>query len=73
MDINKLWKDWSVEGIIGEGSFGKVYKIVKKEFGYEYKAALKILEIPQSQSEVQMIQHEGLTSEETEEYFRNMV
>lgn len=73
MDINNLWKGWRVEEFIGEGSFGKVYKIVKEEFGYTYKAALKVLQIPQSQSEVQIVKREGLSGEETAEYFRNMV
>ena len=29
MEVEKIWKGWKVEKEIGEGSFGKVFKIVR--------------------------------------------
>ena len=28
-----LWGAWHVDSLIGEGSFGKVYKVRREEFG----------------------------------------
>lgn len=50
---------WRIVGLIGEGSFGKVYKIVKEEFGYEYCAALKVISIPKTSAELDSLRAEG--------------
>ena len=67
------FKDWTIEKSIGEGAFGKVYKIVRKEFGHTYEAALKVMEIPHSQAEVDTLLNEGFSEQEMDEYFRSMV
>lgn len=54
---------WNIERLIGEGSFGKVYKIVREDFGHIYVAALKVIQIPYNKSEVKAIKSEGLTDE----------
>lgn len=41
-----LWGSWHVHEFVGEGSFGKVYKIIKGEWGYTYESALKIMSVP---------------------------
>lgn len=41
-----LWGGWYVEKLIGEGSFGKVYKIIKEEWGFRYESALKVICVP---------------------------
>ncbi|MCL1791705.1 MAG: protein kinase, partial [Peptococcaceae bacterium] len=46
-----LWGAWQVGDIIGEGSFGKVYKIWREDFGTTYTSAVKIISIPQDESE----------------------
>ncbi len=73
MEIGELWNGWKVEKFIGEGSFGKVYQIKKEEFGHTYEAALKIIEIPQNQSEVESIKNEGMDDESVTLYFRSIV
>lgn len=67
------FKDWTIEKSIGEGAFGKVYKIVRKEFGRTYEAALKVIEIPHSQAELDSLLNEGFNEQEIDEYFRGMV
>ena len=54
------WKEWKIEELIGQGSFGKVYRISKEDFGHIYEAALKIIEIPQNMSEIENIRNEGM-------------
>ena len=67
------FKDWTIEKSIGEGAFGKVYKIVREDFGHTYEAALKVMEIPQSQAELDSLQNECLSEQEIEEYYHGMV
>ena len=73
MELEKLWNEWKVDKFIGEGSFGKVYKIVRKDFGYTYEAALKVIDIPQNPSEYKIIKSEGLSDESVQEYFKSVV
>ena len=37
------YKGWHVVRRIGTGSFGSVYEIEREDFGYTYKAALKVI------------------------------
>ena len=59
-ELSHVWKGWTIEELIGEGSFGKVYRIVREEFGHTYEAALKVITIPQNQSEVKSVLNEGI-------------
>ena len=43
---------------IGSGSFGHVYEISRQDVGGQYKAALKMICIPQSDSEMREIMSE---------------
>lgn len=73
MEIGSLWKGWKVDKFIGEGSFGKVYRIIREEFGHTYESALKVIEIPQTQGEVETIRNEGLSDDSVTSYFQSMV
>jgi len=44
--------NWMLTSLIGEGSFGCVFEARRDEFGREYKAAVKIITIPQGQSDI---------------------
>lgn len=47
-----VFDGWTIERLIGEGSYGKVYEITKTEYGITTTSALKIISIPQSQTEI---------------------
>lgn len=64
---------WKAVKCIGKGAFGKVYKITREEFGHTYESALKVIDIPQSQSEVKAFKNEGMTDENVTTYFHSMV
>lgn len=72
-DIKKIWPKWDIVRTIGAGSFGKVYEIVRNEYGVEEHSALKVISIPQSDSEVQALKNDGMTLEDTAEYFKGVV
>jgi serine/threonine protein kinase len=68
-----LWGSWHVDSLIGEGSFGKVYKIRKEEFGKAYYSAVKIISIPQSEADLRQMRSEGLDDASARSYFHAFV
>lgn len=72
-ELDQIWPGWKMENLIGEGAFGKVYKITREEFGHTYKAALKVITIPQKQSEITLAMNDGMDEESAKEYFRSVV
>ena len=68
--FNGAWKE--VE-LIGEGSYGKVYKAKKEEFGVVTYSAIKQIEIPKMDSEIKNLKSEGMTNAEITKYFEKSV
>ena len=73
MEIGNKYNGWTIEDFIGEGSFGKVYKTSRSEFGYTYESALKVIKIPQSQAEVDTIRNDGMDEKSITSYFESIV
>jgi len=68
-----VFQSWSIQRLIGEGSFGKVFEIRREDFGEVYTAALKVISVPQNKNELQSAYDEGMTGSQAEEYFYSMV
>lgn len=68
-----VMQNWVIKSKLGEGSFGKVFRIEREDFGEVYHAALKIITVPQSDGELQAVREEGMGEEEAEAYFYGMV
>lgn len=60
LEVLKIWPDWKATKLLGEGSFGKVYEIVRNNFGIEEHCALKVITIPSSPAELQSMRNEGM-------------
>ncbi|MBQ3281490.1 MAG: PASTA domain-containing protein [Eubacterium sp.] len=73
MKIGSEWKGWTVTEYLGGGSFGKVYRIVREEFGYKYEAALKVIRIPSTEDEIDTVRLEGMTEDSIDSYFYSVV
>ena len=73
LEILKIWPDWKATRLLGEGSFGKVYEIVRSNFGIEEHCALKVITIPSSPAELQSMRNEGMDDESATEYYRGLV
>ena len=58
-----------IEELIGEGAFGKVYKISRREFNKTYYSAVKIISIPQDKTEIQRMKLEGLDDASIRDFF----
>mgnify|MGYP001657959904 CR=1 FL=1 len=67
------WPEWKIIEKIGEGSFGKVYKAQRTERGKSFYSAIKIINIPGSQSELNSIRSETGDDHSVREYFQNLV
>ena len=65
--------NWTLTRMIGEGAFGSVYEAEREDFGKIYKAAIKIITIPKSESEIKAIRAEGLDEDSVTAYFRSFV
>ncbi len=73
MEIGKIWPGWEVSEYIGEGSFGKVYKIIREDFGHLYESALKVITIPANKGELASVLNDGFDEESATMYFHGMV
>lgn len=67
------WAEWKIVEKIGEGSFGKVYKAQRSERGKFFYSAIKVINIPGSQSELNSVRSEAGDDQSVREYFRNLV
>lgn len=68
-----VFGSWTVHHRLGEGSFGQVFELRREDFGETYRAALKVISVPQSPAEVQAALEEGMTREQAERYFYGVV
>ena len=66
-ELDQVWKGWKIDHLMGEGAFGKVYKIVKEEFGHTYQAAMKVMSIPQNLAEIEEVRNDGMDDHEAAE------
>ena len=75
-DIRKyepMWGAWYVDSLIGEGTFGKVYKVRREEFGKKYYAAVKMITIPQNEVHLRQVLGEGMDEASVRSYFHAFV
>lgn len=64
MSNTEIIPGWEIVRELGEGGFGKVYEIRKTgDMTGEYRSALKVITIPQSESEYSSFVDEGLDEE----------
>ena len=66
-----MWQDWEVVDNLGSGTFGSVYEVHRKIFSHTDKAALKVLSIPKSKSDIQELLYNGYDQKSITERFKN--
>ncbi len=64
---------WYADKLIGKGSYGSVYRIVREEFGDRYEAALKWLPLPQDEDQITTFRNRGIGDTEIQHYYRDMM
>ncbi len=65
------WPGWEVIRVIGRGSFGSVYEIQRNVLGDVEKAALKVISIPQNESDIDEMYSDGYDDESITSTFRS--
>lgn len=73
MNINQVWPEWHEDCVLGEGSFGKVYRAKRIEYGRTFYSAIKVLTVPKNQQEIKFARSQGLNDNEIYNYFRDVV
>ena len=58
------WPGWEMVREIGKGTFGTVYEIKHDLITEEERAALKVLSVPQNESEIKSMRSEGMAVDE---------
>ncbi len=64
-----LFGDWYAESLVGVGSFGRVYKAYREEFGERYYSAIKYISIPADEYEVTSLRDDGMDDESITTYY----
>ena len=57
--MNSIFPSWKVKRLIGSGSYGKVYELERVEHDAVYRSAMKVISIPQNESEIKSRLAEG--------------
>ena len=66
-----VWPGWETVREIGRGSFGAVYEIERDVFGHPERRALKVITIPQSNSDIDELYDNGYNEESITATFRS--
>lgn len=73
ISLQHVWPEWKIVRQIGRGSFGSVYEAVRTDHSIENRAAVKVITIPQSESEIANLRSEGLSEGATKTYLQGVV
>ena len=67
------WSGWKIVRRLGKGGFGEVYLIQRNVFGNVEEAAMKIIHIPQDESEVETFRDYGMDDKTLKQSYENEV
>ena len=72
--LKQIWPEWELEEkILGRGSYGVVYKAVRRDYNVESYAAIKEISIPSDPSELDSLRSEGLDMNAARTYLEGIV
>ncbi len=67
-----LWGNWYADELLGEGGYGRVYRLVRRDNSGTYYSACKHITIPKNEAEVQSARAMGMDKQSTYTYFGDM-
>ncbi|MBR4204794.1 MAG: leucine-rich repeat protein [Clostridia bacterium] len=70
--ISLVWPQWQVEKLLGKGSYGRVYQVVRREQGAETRSAVKIISVPPDPAEADNLRAKGMKEDEIVGYYRKI-
>jgi len=70
--ISKVWPNWEVKERLGKGSYGEVYHAIRQDSFMISEAAIKMISIPQDQSELETMKLENMNLDESIKSFESV-
>jgi len=70
---DKVFHNWTLTRMIGEGVFSYVFEAEREDFGRVYKAAVKIISLPKSQSEIEGLMDTGIDKDSIAKLFKDNI
>ncbi len=72
VELPENWAaDWELTERLGKGAYSSVYRAVRRDHpGIE--AAIKVISIPASETDVDTLRSEGYTEEQSQTYYNNI-
>lgn len=68
--IQSVWPDWQVKAVLGQGSYGTVFRAVKEKYGVIKESAIKLVHIPTDDNQLEQVRYSfHLSDQELKEYF----
>ena len=71
--LSAVWPEWRIVRRINRGSYGVVYEAIRTDHGVESRSAIKVISIPQDESELASLCSAGLTMDQSKTYFQEVV
>ena len=71
--LTAVWPEWRIVRRINRGSYGVVYEAIRTDHGVESRSAIKVISIPQDESELASLCSAGLTMDQSKTYFQEVV
>lgn len=73
LDLTNVWPEWRAVEKVGEGSYGKVYRCIREEFGIQSVCAIKAISLPQNDGGVETMRFEGMSEAASWAYLNELV
>ena len=73
IQMQNFWPEWEIIEEIGRGAYGTVYKAVRHDPGKDTYSAIKVINIPNDKSELNILASEGLDEEGIRAYLYKIV
>lgn len=71
--IQEQWPEWQTVELVGEGTFGSVYKAKKEVYGNISYAAIKVIEIPKEPREIRDLQQSDMDESSIKAFYEDMI
>ena len=71
--LKNIWPEWEIVGRPSRGSYGAVYKAVRRDSGVESSAAIKIISVPHDPAEMDSLQSDGYDIDASRTYLQSVV
>ena len=71
--IHQVWPEWHVKDLIGKGSYGFVYLVVREDQIGDQFAAVKVVSIPHDTVELEALRAEHMTDADIRAYLEDQV